>query len=119
MPVMSLGSSTWPMPVAPKAASRRWIAEALSVLEYSPALAVRRRRSRPEAGLAMIPTVGAGSGMAHLVFLFAKAGASAVPAFFRVAEMAALERPDCVQARSQGGAGETPGASAGPAWPRR
>ncbi|SPO59082.1 exported protein of unknown function, partial [Pseudomonas inefficax] len=35
-------------------------------------MAVRRRRSRPEAGLAMIPTVGAGSGMAHLVFLFAK-----------------------------------------------
>ena len=33
MPVMSLGNNTWPMPVAPKAASRRWIAEALSVLE--------------------------------------------------------------------------------------
>jgi len=33
MPVMSVGSSTRPMPVAPKAASSRWIADALSVLE--------------------------------------------------------------------------------------
>ncbi|RAM66646.1 hypothetical protein GT37_24020 [Pseudomonas putida] len=63
----------------------------------------------------MIPTVGAGSGMAHLVFLFAKAGASPVPAFFRVAENGALEGLVGIQARSQGGAGETQGANAGPA----
>ncbi|MEO9242175.1 hypothetical protein [Pseudomonas inefficax] len=53
--------------------------------------------------------------MAHLVFLFAKAGASAVPAFFRMAENGALEGLVGIQARSQGGAGETPGTNAGPA----
>lgn len=44
-----------------------------SVLEWSPALAVRRRRSRPEAGLAMMPTrsaaCGAGVDMTHLWLL--------------------------------------------------
>jgi hypothetical protein len=67
----------------------------------------------------MIPTIGAGCGMAHLVFLFAKAGASAVPAFFDLAEMAGLEGFDCVLACLCHGAGETQGASARPALPRR
>ncbi|MNL72986.1 hypothetical protein D3C87_1983870 [compost metagenome] len=57
MPVMSVGINTRSTPVAPKAASSRWITETLSVLENSPAFAVKRRTSRPDAGLAMMPTV--------------------------------------------------------------
>uniref|UniRef100_UPI001A9D8D3D hypothetical protein n=1 Tax=Pseudomonas sp. 79_C TaxID=2813567 RepID=UPI001A9D8D3D len=72
-----------------------------------------------EAGLAMIPTVGAGSGMAHLVFLFVRAGASAVPASFELAEVAAIERFACALAEADGWAGETPGASPRPTLPRR
>ena len=66
MPVMSGGSNAWRMPVAPKAASRRCTTDALSVLECSPAWAVRRRRSRPEAGLAMMPTIGEGGVIARI-----------------------------------------------------
>jgi len=50
--------------------------------------------------------------MAHLVFLFAKTGASAVPALPKGAEGAVAERFGLPWWRLQGGRGETPGASA-------
>jgi len=57
--------------------------------------------------------------MAHLVFLFAKAGASAVPAFVVFPEVPVIEGFGFAQVRLFGGAGETPGANVQPRWPRR
>ncbi|MNN96925.1 hypothetical protein D3C81_2159880 [compost metagenome] len=67
----------------------------------------------------MIPTVGVGCGMAHLMFLFVRVRARAVPAFFELPEVAVperfLDRVWCVPGR----AGETRGATARLRLPRR
>ncbi|QNL86052.1 Uncharacterized protein PPKH_0638 [Pseudomonas putida] len=56
--------------------------------------------------------------MAHLVFLFARCSASAVPGFDKSPEGTVAERLQAAPAGRRSVAGETPGASSGLPWPR-